>query len=209
MTRFLYIVEDEAPVRRALRLMLSLQGYSVTLFSSGTALLEALDALKPGVILLDVRLPGPDGIEVLLGLKARLCDFPAIMMTGHGEFAIALAALRSGALSLLEKPFSRQAVSQALETAFLKLENPQGFRSHQTSLAKSVASLSKSERALLEGFADGGTDDELASSLGLPSSELELRRSVLFGKLGVASVNEALVFAFASRCDDTTLGNFT
>lgn len=209
MIRIVYVVEDEAAIRRSIRLMLGVKGHTVTLFNSGAALLDALDGLRPGVLLIDVRLPEFDGIELLSRLRARRCTFPAIVMTGHGEPAIALAALRGGVISFLEKPFAKDSICQSLRAAFLSLEDPPGYAKYLESSSKALERLSECERALLEGLADGGADGEIAQRLKLPSAEFEMCRSHMLEKLGVKAVNDALACIFASRALRAEHGNFT
>ena len=111
MKRTVYVVDDEDPIRRALRLMLTVQGYSVTLFSSGPSFLDVAESLVPGCLLLDVRMPEMDGIEVQRALIARRPALPVVVMTGHGDLTVAVAALQHGAARSLRSHSTRRASS--------------------------------------------------------------------------------------------------
>ena len=193
--RIVYVVDDEEAIRRSLRLMLSVQGYSVTLFDSGASLLDALEGLVPGCLLLDVRMPGMDGLEVQRELAARGTMLPTVVMTGHGEFSVALTALRNGALAFLDKPFTKPAVMAALEAAFQKLEDPQGSRQHLAASSARLELLDRNERALLGGLVNGQSDRALAEQLAVDLSDIEMTRSRIRTKLKVDSLGEMLRIA--------------
>lgn len=195
-TRTVYVVDDEEPIRGALRMMLRVQGYSVTLFSSGPAFLETVESLVPGCLLLDVRMPDMDGIEVQRHLIARQASLPVVVMTGHGDLAVAVSALQHGAAAFVEKPFAKAVLKRALERAFLQLEDPDAFRADVEASAGRVAGLGEAERAVLARLAAGRSNEAIAADLATSVSVVEVRRARLFAALGAESVNEALTIAF-------------
>jgi two-component system response regulator FixJ len=196
--RLVHVVDDEEPVRRSLQMMLSVNGYSVSAFDSGVSLLDGAEALAPGVLLLDVRMPDMDGIEVQRRLASRRIDMPVIVMTGHGDLSLAIAALQGGAVAFLEKPFARDALAEALDAAFVKLEDSEAYSSRQAAAAASVEALAEGDRALLASLASGRSIDAIAADLGTSAAAAEVRRARLFSRLGAASVNDALRMAFAA-----------
>jgi two-component system, LuxR family, response regulator FixJ len=198
MTRAVYVVDDEEPIRRALRLMLIVQGYAPTLFSSGPALLEIVDALVPGCFLLDIRMPDMDGIEVQRQLGARRPELPVVMMTGHGDLAIAAAALQNGAVSFIEKPFAKEALKEALGVAFQKLEDPAAYQCRLEAAFESVARLQQEDRAMLEALSTGRSSETIAASLGVGAAVIEVRRARILNELGAASVQEAVRIAISA-----------
>jgi len=198
MKRRVYVVDDEEPIRRSTRLMLTVQGYEVSAFENGAALIEVCTALKPGAVLLDMRMPGIDGLEVQRALLARTSPHSVVVMSGHGDLAVAAAALRKGAVAFLEKPFARAAIDRALAAAFLKLEDPAG---HEAELARArarVMSLSEGERGVLAGLARGSSNEAIAAGLGLSIQSVDARRARLFADLGVDTLPDALALAFAA-----------
>jgi two-component system response regulator FixJ len=208
--RIVYVVDDEAPIRGALKMMLAIRGYDVTPFAAGPDFLDGVDSLAPGCLLLDLRLPGMDGIEVQHRLSRRRSDMPVVMMTGHGDIEIAVAALRAGAVTLIEKPFAKAALRRALDKAFLKLEDPAQYEALIAASRSTVARLESEDRAMLAQLAAGRSNEAIAGALRMTPSQVEIRRARLFELLGIGSVNEAVTIAAAcglersSRLSDIT-----
>jgi two-component system, LuxR family, response regulator FixJ len=196
--RTIYLVDDEEPIRKSVKLMLVLSGFSVTVFDSGRALLNVAEALIPGALLLDIRMPVMDGIQVQRHLLDRGVDLPVVVMTGHGDFSVAATALLQGAVAFLEKPFPKRAVLDALETAFLRLEDPDAYRERLAAAVAAVEGLDEEDRALLASLAAGLSNEAIAADLSVSPSVTELRRARLFGELGIGSITEALRMATAA-----------
>lgn len=196
--RIVYVVDDEEAIRRSLKLMLTVQGYSVTLFASGAALLDAVEGLRPGALLLDIRMPGIDGLDVQRELAAREARLPTIVMTGHGDLSIAVAALGNGALSFLEKPFTRMAAKEALDAAFLSLENPDAYDRQVAHAVDRLQALGEMERDTLRLLAKGSSTDAIARDLRAEASAIEMAQSRILSTLGVGTMSAALRIAFAA-----------
>jgi two-component system response regulator FixJ len=121
-----YVIDDDEAIREALLLELSTSGYRCAAFRSGPDFLRCADRLEPGCIILDLRMPGKNGIEMLAELAQRGIRWPTIMVTAHGEAVTAADAIRLGAVQFLEKPFSGDTLLCALaqETEKLKRKLP-------------------------------------------------------------------------------------
>jgi two-component system response regulator FixJ len=193
--RTVYVVDDEGPIRGALKMMLGVQGFTVTPFASGAAFLEVSASLVPGCVLLDIRMPDLDGIEVQQQLAVARAELPVVMMTGHADLGVAAAALRNGAVGLVEKPFAKATLRRALDAAFLRLEDPAGYEDHLETTRAAVAALAGEDRALLVQLAGGGSNELIAVALGVSLPQVEMRRAELFAELGIESVNEAAIIA--------------
>lgn len=202
--RTVYVVDDEEPVRRALKLMLSVSGYAVTTFDSGASLLNVADALVPGAVLLDIRMPDMDGIETQGHMVGRGIALPIIVMTGHGDLAVAGSALQRGAVAFLEKPFAKATLVLALDDAFLKLEEPEAYDRQLIAAAAAVHGLGEEDRGLLASLAAGLPNEQIAMDLGIGTPIVEVRRARLFSLLGVEGVNDALRMACAAGLRDFT-----
>lgn len=196
--RTVHVVDDEEPVRRSLALMLKVSGYAVSTFDSGAALLDAADALVPGALLLDIRMPDIDGIEVQKHLASRGVGLPVVVMTGHGDLSIAASALQAGAVAFLEKPFAKAALIDALESAFLRVEDPAAYDRRKSAAAAFVHALGEADRALLTSLSAGRSSEGIAVTLGISTASVEVRRARLLAELGAESINEALCMAFAA-----------
>jgi two-component system response regulator FixJ len=114
----IYIVDDAEEVRASLVFTLQAEGYSCRAFVSGSDFLTGLLTLDPGCVLLDYRMPGLNGLEVLSELRWMEIEWPVIMMTGHGNLNIAVKAMGHGAFDCLEKPFEEDMLMQILDRAF-------------------------------------------------------------------------------------------
>lgn len=202
--RTVYVVDDEEPVRRSLKLMLTVSGYAVTTFDSGGSLLNVAEALVPGAVLLDIRMPDMDGIEIQGHLIGRGVALPIIFMTGHGDLAVACSALQRGAVAFLEKPFAKATLTSALDDAFLKLEEPATYDRQLATAAAAVHGLGEEDRALLVSMAAGLPNEKIAAESGVSEAVVEMRRARLFSELGVENINEALRMACVAGLRDFT-----
>lgn len=121
-----YVVDDDPSIRDWAELMCEDLGLSCRTFSGGGAFLESVDALDPGCVLLDMRMPRPNGLAVQTELAARGAPMPVIAMTGYGDVDVAVQSMRLGAIEFLEKPFTRQVLEEALKNGFEQLRRSPG-----------------------------------------------------------------------------------
>ena len=119
----IYLIDDDEDVRRAVSFLLSTAGFAVRVYESGVTFLEKLDGLRPGCIVSDVRMPGMDGVELLRQIRQKDVTMPMIVMTGHGDVTLAVAAMKAGAVDFIEKPFSDEVLLLALRAAFSHLKS--------------------------------------------------------------------------------------
>jgi two-component system, LuxR family, response regulator FixJ len=197
-TRHVYVVDDEEPIRRSSQLMLRVMGYSARTFETGSALLEQLPTLEPGCVLLDMRMPGIDGLEVQRRLNHIGASHSVVVMSGHGDLSVAVPAMERGAVAFLEKPFPRDALRTALDIGFLKLADPSGYQRYVEQAAARVAQLGEFERRVLILLTRGMAQESIAAELGLPPAQIDLCQTRVFADLQIDSVNEALRVAFAA-----------
>lgn len=196
--RAVYVVDDEEPIRRSACLLLKVSGFATAAFADGVGFLGDEPGLDPGCILLDIRMPDLDGISVQRELQRRASQHATVVMTGHGEVGSAVAALDSGAVTFVEKPFSKTQLLAAVELAFQKIEDPDGYRMYLDKARERVDSLGYRERTVLSMLAENCSAEEIAGRLALPRSELDISRARLLEQLEVDSVPAALTIAFAA-----------
>jgi len=196
--RFVHLVDDDEAVRRSASLMLRGQRLIVRTYASGTALLDGADELVPGCILLDVRMPDMDGLEVQAALGDRGIVLPVIIMTGHGDINLAVQAMKAGAVDFIEKPFGRATLLSALEQGFAKLDRASRRRARGEDAARRLAALTRRERDVLQGLARGHPNKAIANALGISPRTVEIHRAKLMSRLGVGSLSELLRLAFAA-----------
>lgn len=197
-SRCVHLVDDDEAIRRSVSFMLRTSGLIVRTYSSGAPLLEAARELEPGCVLLDVRMPGMDGLEVQQALKDGGTFFPVIVMTGHGDISLAVRAMKAGAIDFIEKPFGKAVVLAALEAGFQRLENT-GKQDQRTEFAQArLKVLTRREHEVLQGLARGHPNKTIAYDLGISPRTVEVYRANVMAKLDVASLSEALRVAFAA-----------
>ncbi|NIJ63235.1 two-component system response regulator FixJ [Sphingomonas leidyi] len=196
--RLVHIVDDEDSVRNSIGFMLRTTGYAVRLWPSGTAFLRELRSVEPGCVLLDIRMPEIDGLQVQQLLNERGAAMPVIVLTGHGDVAVAVKAMRAGAVDFLEKPFEADRLLNAIDKAFERMRESNG--GSRTDAARTqLANLSAREREVLEGLAAGFPNKTIAYDLGISPRTVEVHRANLMQKLGARSLSEALRVTFTAE----------
>lgn len=202
--RSVYLVDDDEAVRRSAAFMLKTSGYLVTLFSSGDEFMRAAHNLQLGCVLLDIRMPGLSGLEVQQQLRCRGIGLPVIMMTGHGDIAVAVTAMKAGAVDFVEKPFEKSVLLAALEDGFGRIEQS-GRRAVQADEAiVRLSALTPRERDVLRGLVDGLPNKTIGYDLGISPRTVEIHRANLMNKLNVTSLSGALRIAFAAGWAEPT-----
>lgn len=198
----IHLVDDEESVRRSTSFMLRTSGYDVDTYGSGVDFLGKVAGAKPGCILLDVRMPEMDGIEVQAELAKRGVKLPVIVLTGHGDVGTAVAAMKGGAIDFLEKPFEKDTLVEALERGFERLEEGDAALASRAEAERRIALLSPREQDVLRGLARGYPNKTIAYDLGISPRTVEVHRANAMAKLEARSLSEALRLAFAVGLDD-------
>jgi two-component system, LuxR family, response regulator FixJ len=197
--RLAHIVDDDDAVRRSLAFMLRHAGFRVESHGSGPAFLKAAKTAERGCVLLDVRMPGMDGLEVQQEMNARGIDMPVVILTGHGDIAIAVKAMRAGAVNFIEKPYEKGALLAALEDAYIRLDRNRDNEMLASEAQVRLASLTGRERDVLDGLVSGYPNKTIAYDLGISPRTVEIYRANMMEKLRVRSLSEALRIAFIAE----------
>jgi two-component system, LuxR family, response regulator FixJ len=200
--RIVHLVDDDEAVRRSAGFMLKTSGFKVNSYASGAELLKDAKELAPGCILLDVRMPGMDGIQVQQALQERGIGFPVIVMTGHGDVNVAVQAMKAGAVDFIEKPFEKAVLLSAIDEGFARIEHAGRSRARAEQAQVRLQALTPRERDVLEGLVRGHPNKTIAYDLDISPRTVEIHRANLMSKLGVASLSEALRVAFAAGLDE-------
>ena len=197
-TRSIYIVEDDDPVRLSLQSAFStLPNTLVWGFNSGEAFLERADELSPGCVLLDYHMPGLNGIDVLKETEGGRDKFAFVVLTGHGEVAIAVQAMKAGAVDFLEKPCNFPILMQVVENAFSHLERNSSQAAERRAAENKLAALSARETEVLMGLIEGKSNKVIALALDISPRTVEIHRAKMAEKLDAKSLSDALKIAFA------------
>ena len=187
MQRFVYIVDDDPLVRKSLGWIVRELGFEFRPFASGSDFLEAVGHLSPGCVLLDMRMPGLDGMEVLERFTAFQARFPTIMMTGHGDVGSAVHAMKLGATDFLQKPFGTDALQIALDGAMSKLA-PRTDDTETRIIDSFADVLTARQLDVLRQMIVGQSNKEIAVALDIAPRTVEMHRANLMAKLGVRNL---------------------
>jgi two-component system response regulator FixJ len=196
--RLIHIVDDEDSIRRSASFMLRTTGFAVETWPSGVAFLKEVKHLQSGCILLDIRMAEMDGLEVQNALNERGITMPVVILTGHGDVAIAVRAMKAGAVDFLEKPFEKAALLRAIDAAFDRIAQSETATARAEDAAVLVGALTARERDVLEGLAKGLPNKTIAFDLGISPRTVEVHRANIMAKFEARSFSDALRIAFAA-----------
>lgn len=197
--RPVYVVDDDPAIRRSVGFMLKTSGYRVDAYESGAELLKRSAELDQGCILLDIRMPGMDGLDVQQALQERGVSLPVIIMTGHGDVTLAVRAMKAGAVDFIEKPFEKDALLASLNQGFARLSRKAATDNRKRDAEVRMRALTPRERDVFDGLAQGLPNKTIAYDLGISPRTVEIHRANLMTKLEVQSLSAALRIAFAAQ----------
>lgn len=183
-----FIIDDDASVRDALALSLGLHDYPVLVFGDAESLLRAYRQEWRGCLLIDIRMPGMDGLALQKRLLELGCRMPAIIMTGHGDIEAAREAFRAQALDFLEKPLDLERLRAALEEAFASQAKDSEEKERLAAFEHLLATLTPREREIMDHVVGGRHNREIAASLGISARTVEVHKAHLQAKLRVENL---------------------
>ena len=196
--RLVHLVDDEEAIRLSAGFLLRTNGYVVKSYASGVAFLAEAGRDTRGCVLLDIRMPELDGLEVQRRLSERGIELPVIMLTGHGDIALAVRAIKAGAVEFLEKPFQKAALLAAIEEAFRRVDDADRVHLDAAEAVVRLAALTPREGDVLQGIVKGQPNKITAYELGISTRTVEAHRAALMVKLYARSLSEVLRIAFAA-----------
>ena len=189
-----FVVDDDASVRDALALLLSLRGYPTAIFACAEDFLRALEPHWRGVVVADIRMPGMSGLEMQEALAQHPAKLPVIVITAHGDLAAARQAFRFNAIDFLEKPFDHEQLLHSIDRALRDL--PPDAASIGT---RPVAStLSAREREVMALVVEGLDNRSIGERLGISPRTVEVHKSRVMSKLGARNLAELIRIAQAA-----------
>ncbi|MBN8454465.1 sigma-70 family RNA polymerase sigma factor [Accumulibacter sp.] len=183
-----FIVEDDQSVRDALALLLGLQGLAVALFADAESFLAARRPDWYGCLLVDIRMPGMDGLTLQKRLRESGSWLPVIVMTGHGDVESARQAFRSDAVDFLEKPIDHSRLLAAIEEAFARQHLRQDDAERSAAVTSLLQTLTPREREVMAQVVAGRHNREIARKLDISPRTVEVHKARLLAKLQVGSI---------------------
>ena len=197
----IFVVDDDDAVRASLRALLETASYRTMQFDSGAEFLEFPHTGLGACVLLDVRMPGLDGLEVQRRLNDRGAVLPVVIVTGHGDIAMAVQAMRAGAADFLEKPVSRNRLLESVARAVGIGRNARPDRLETSDIGTRLGTLTTRERQVLEQLVMGRTNKVAARELGISSRTVEVYRRNLMAKMGAGSLSHLVRMTLVAGID--------
>jgi len=197
MTGTVFVVDDDAAVRDALVQLLEADGLRAKACASAEAFLAACRPGRAGCVVLDVRLPGISGLELQRALAARGIRLPIIFLTGHGDVATSVRALKAGALDFLEKPVQGEELLAHVRNALQLNARDQREQADKTAAQARLARLTPREREVMPMVLAGHPNKEIARRLGISHRTVEIHRTRVLQKMGAATPLELAAVAQA------------
>jgi FixJ family two-component response regulator len=182
------LVEDEQQMRESLIWMLRSTGYEVDAHAAPTSLLESYDPDTPGCLVLDLRLPEMNGLELVAQLRQKGGNHPFIMITGHGDVPVAVDSMKQGAVDFLSKPFSHRIFLNRVKEALDRDTKDRQRRKEEAIIQKRIDLLTPREREVMHLVVDGLLTKQIATELGIKNKTVEVHRSHVTRKMQVESV---------------------
>jgi two-component system response regulator FixJ len=194
----IHVVDDDPAMRDSLAFLLDVNGFAPKAYESANAFLSGAAIELPTCVVSDIRMPGLSGIELVRELKARGAACPVILITGHGDVALAVEAMKAGAVDFIEKPFDDQALIGAIRAALVAHSASQGDNSTKKEAQARLAELSPRERDVLQGLVAGKINKVIAHELSISPRTVEVYRANLMAKTGARSMSELMRIALAA-----------
>ncbi len=196
--RTLHVVDDDSMIREATRRLFEAEGWAVVAHPSAEAFLAAPRPASGACLLVDGVLPGMSGVALLEALRAEQSTLPAVMLTAHGDIAMAVSAMKAGAADLIEKPASASDLLAGLGDAVERSTDDRARDSASRTAQKPFAALTRRERDVLERVLEGAPNKIIAADLGINQRTVENHRAAVMRKTGATSLPELVRRALAA-----------
>lgn len=192
-----HIVDDEEPVRKSLAFLLATSGFTVRLHDSATSFLSVAADLGNACLVTDLRMPDISGVDLLAQLKSMNAMLPAIVITGHGDVPMAVAAMKSGALDFIEKPFEDEVLIEAIRRAAERIAGKPDNIDDVAAIRERYDQLSDRERQVLSAVVAGSPNKTIAYDLDISPRTVEIHRANVMAKMQARSLPELVRMTIA------------
>lgn len=191
----IYLVDDDAVVRHATLSQLASSGYSARAFDSAEAFLASVDLTRTGVLLLDQQMGGMSGLGLQEELRNHNAVMPVIFITGHADIPMSVSAMRSGAMTVLEKPLPTRQLIECLEEAIAVAKEQDEARRLRLIIGRRFEVLTPREQEIMEGIVAGQSNRVLAERLGIAVRTVESHRYSIMRKMQANTLPELVLMA--------------
>src|SRR5262245_5761278 len=193
-----HVIDDDDAVRQSLEFLLRAAQLEVKTYENATAFLADRPPEGSGCVITDVRMPGLSGVDLLRRLNELNSAIPVIVITGHGDVPLAVEAMKLGAVDFFEKPFDDEALLAAVRASLSRNADDSKRRAERTDINDRLASLSNTERDVLEGLVSGHPNKTIAYDLGISPRTVEIYRANLMTKMNAASLSDLVRMALVA-----------
>nr|WP_290650334.1 response regulator [Aquisalimonas sp.] len=183
MDQVVYVVDDDPDVRESIIFMLENEGLAVAGFEEPRALLDQVSENSAGCLILDVRLPQMDGLQLLEALRERAVNMPAVFISGHGDIPLAVRAVQAGALDFLEKPFRDEQLLEKVRNGLELDRTTHAHAAERAAIEKRLDKLTPREREVMEGMLQGKLNKLIADDMNVSVRTVEVHRAHVLEKL--------------------------
>lgn len=183
-----YVVEDDEAVRDSLELLLKSDGKPVSTYDNANAFLKEYSEKMAGCIVLDIRMPGMDGMELQKKLNEKHSILPIIFVTGHGDVPMAVDAMKEGAVDFIQKPYREEALLQKIEAALEQDKEQRKTLGEKQEILRRVKSLTPREHEIMDRMIAGQANKVIAIELEISQRTVEIHRSRVMHKMGTHSL---------------------
>jgi two-component system response regulator FixJ len=193
--KVVHVIDDDEALRESLAFLLRTAQIEVKSYASAKAFLDALPDATLACIITDVRMPDLSGIDLLRRLKELKIGVPVIVITGHGDVALAVEAMKIGAADFLEKPFDDEHLLASVRSALQQQEGWTKRYAERAEIESRIAALSPREREVLAGLVEGRANKQIAFDLGISPRTVEIYRANLMNKMQADSLSDLVRMA--------------
>ena len=197
-----FVVDDDAETCASLRALLEVLGFTIRTFSGPASFIRFYTPQMPGCLIVDIRMPRQTGLELYEQLLRERKRLPVIFMSGHADVPTAVAAMKTGAVEFLEKPFDRGLLLERVQTALALDAKWRERDAELSSIEERIGRLSQREQETLDMILAGESNKAMAAKLDLTERAVEMRRAAIMKKLEVRSLAELLDLAVTHRVRD-------
>jgi len=201
--RMVHVIDDDEALRESLAFLLRAAQLEVKSYSSAKAFLDTLPAESLGCVITDVRMPDISGIDLLRRLKELKIGVPVIVVTGHGDVALAVEAMKIGAADFFEKPFDDDLLLASVRSALREQEGEKKRYAERAEIESRIAALSPRERDVLTGLVEGRANKQIAFDLGISPRTVEIYRANLMNKMQADSLSDLVRMALVAGMLDS------
>ncbi|WP_020410498.1 response regulator transcription factor [Hahella ganghwensis] len=199
LNQTVYVVEDDEPVRDSLLLLLKAEGYATKGYGNAAAFLEEDVVNLSGCLILDIRMPGMTGMELHKKLLEMGCAIPVIFVTGHGDVAMAVEAMKLGAVDFVQKPYREEDLLEKVKQALSMDAEQQEALKYKEKLKQRIESLTPRELEIMDMMIEGNANKVIAIELDISQRTVEIHRSRVMQKMGTHSLAQLVQMVLAAR----------